>query len=91
MLGKAATACVKIADDGNVADAFLIDSTGDRTLDGEMVDWVKKLHWDPSKTHDSGGGSWFPMVLAFGNAQPPGAPSSCAPVLSRPTVAKPGS
>jgi hypothetical protein len=89
MLGKAAVACVKTAPDGTVADAFLIESTGDRTLDGEMIAWVRKLRWDPSESADSRAENWFPMVLAFGNTQPPRAPPTCAPANSAPPATKP--
>lgn len=80
MLGKAAVACIQVADDGTVSDAFLIESTGDRVLDGEMVSWVKKLRWDPAKSSGGNRGDWFPMVLAFGQVTPPPAPSTCAPM-----------
>jgi len=77
LLNVSALSCIKLNNSGKVAGAYLIHSTGDAHRDKEIVDWVKQLHWDKAKPGDKSRNVWFPMPVAFGDAQTPEAPESC--------------
>ena len=75
----AVLACVMVADDGSVADAFLLRSSGNAQLDRSMLANIKQLHWDKRKPQDKPRNIWLPMAFAFGGAKPPDLPSHCDP------------
>ena len=82
LLDSAAVACVRVAPDGAVDGAFLVVPTGMPDRDRELLDWVRQMRWNaaaPGEGEAAPEGRWFPMPIAFGEADPPPAPASCGP------------
>jgi TonB family protein len=77
LLNVSAISCVKMDNSGKVVGAYMIQSTGDAHRDREIVAWIKKLHWEKAKPGEKLRNIWFPMPIAFGDAQPPEIPASC--------------
>ena len=71
--------CLKIANNGTIADAFLIVSTGSESKDRDLLAYAKQLQWPAQKRDGEVREVWFPMALASGKAKPPQMPKSCAP------------
>ncbi|HEX8553588.1 MAG TPA: hypothetical protein VF695_02670 [Sphingomonas sp.] len=72
-------ACVKLAEGGAVAEAFVAVSTGDAAKDRELIRWVRQLRWPGGAARPDLRDIWFPMPLTFGKAAAPVVPESCAP------------
>lgn len=79
MMNKAGVVCVKVTPKGNVADAFVVRSTGDGTADADMVDYVSSLRWPAAKRTDASRGTWQPVPVAMGAVAVPPLPAACAP------------
>jgi hypothetical protein len=71
-------ACVKMDDDGNVAGAFIVVSSGDKQTDELLLSGVRNLHWGRPQSGETRN-IWFPLGLAVGNETPPKGPSKCEP------------
>ncbi len=79
MLNKAGVVCVKVTPKGNVADAFIVRSTGDGTADADMIDYVTALKWPAAKGDEVSRGTWQPIPVAMGAVAVPALPDRCAP------------
>ncbi len=66
-------ACVRVDSDGAVTDAFVLKSSGDATLDGEMLSVIKSHHWDGSQP------GWRPQRMTMKGEIPYDMPPSCKP------------
>jgi hypothetical protein len=82
LVDTAALVCVKIDAEGQ-ADAYVLDSLGDKARDAAVISWVRQLRFPKGKPGDPGRDSWFPMPVAFGNAKSPKLPPNCAPKANR--------
>ncbi len=82
LMNTAAVTCIKITDDGTVADAFIVTSAGNSKRDRAVIAWVKKLRWGVAKTGDQSRNKWFPMPVGFGKFDAPEVPSDCKPKAS---------
>ena len=79
LLNKAGVVCIKVTPKGNVADAFVVRSTGDGTADADMIDYVSALKWPAAKGRDASRGTWQPVPVAMGAVEVPALPDTCAP------------
>lgn len=79
LLNSSVVACIRIAQDGSVGDAFLVTSTGDAARDRAAIVWVKQLRWDPAPSSDLSRNRWTPMPIAFGIAKALPMPGHCEP------------
>ena len=79
LIDRAGVVCFKITNRGNVADAFLVVSTGDAVADADMVDYARQLKWPETNVADPGRNRWIPLPITMGKAQRAPVPDSCAP------------
>jgi len=63
------------ADPHHVADAVVVQPSGDADLDASMPDDVKALTWDPPAGYD---GRWIGIAMVLGAAPPPSKLPTCA-------------
>ena len=75
---SAGVACVRLGEAGDVADAFVVVTTGNAAGDRELLRWVRQLRWPTGEARPDLRGIWFPMPVTFGKAAAPAAPESCA-------------
>ncbi len=73
--------CVRVTESGEVADAFVVTSTGDTARDNDMLAWVRRLRLPPAEPGKAKRDIWSPMPIAFGDARLPSSPKSCAPAV----------
>ena len=79
LIDRAGVVCFKITNRGNVADAFVVVSTGDGLADADMVDYARRLKWPEASVDDPGRNRWIPLPITMGKAQRAPVPDSCAP------------
>ena len=79
LIDRAGVVCFKITNRGNVADAFVVVSTGDGLADADMVDYARQLKWPEAGVDDPGRNRWIPLPITMGKAQRAPVPDSCAP------------
>jgi TonB family protein len=82
LLDSAAVVCLKVAGNGRVDGAFLVTSTGAVERDRELLGWVRQMRWNgaaPGEGERAPEGRWFPMPVAFGEAETPPPPAQCGP------------
>ena len=79
LLDRAGVVCFKITNRGNVADAFVVVSTGDGVADADMVDYARRLKWPEVGKDDPVRNRWIPLPITMGKAERAPIPDSCAP------------
>jgi hypothetical protein len=79
LIDRAGVVCFKITNRGNVADAFVVVSTGSDLADADMVDYARRLKWPEVGAADPSRNRWIPLPITMGKAQRAPVPDSCAP------------
>ena len=79
LIDRAGVVCFKITNRGNVADAFVVVSTGDGAADADMVDYARQLKWPEASVAYPGRNRWIPLPITMGKARRAPVPDSCAP------------
>ena len=79
LIDRAGVVCFLITNRGNVADAFVVVSTGDGVADADMVDYARQLKWPEVGKGDPSRNRWIPLPITMGKAQRAPVPDGCAP------------
>ena len=79
LIDRAGVVCFMITNRGNVADAFVVVSTGDDVADADMVDYARRLKWPEVRDADPGRNRWIPLPITMGKAKRAPIPDGCAP------------
>ena len=79
LIDRAGVVCFKITNRGNVADAFVVVSTGDGAADADMVEYARQLKWPEVDKGDPGRNRWLPLPITMGKAERAPIPDDCSP------------
>lgn len=77
LLNASGAVCVNVSKKGDVGGVYLLTSTGDADADKDLVAWARQLHWPIATPDEKLRDTWFPMPIAFGDAEPVHAPAAC--------------
>ena len=82
LVDRAGVVCFKITNRGNVADAFVVVSTGSDEADADMIDYARQLKWPETRLNDPTRNRWLPLPITMGKAERAAVPETCAPAKS---------
>ena len=83
LANSAGAVCLKVAENGQIAGAFVLVSTGSKRKDRDLLLWAKQLRWPVKKKEGEVRSAWFPMALVTGAAREPTMPKSCEPISAQ--------
>lgn len=69
--------CLNLADNGAIADSFVIVSAGSKRKDRDLLAWANLHKWPTTKKPGEVRNEWFAMAVVTGTASPPAKMPSC--------------